>query len=534
MSKNTQRLMLLQGSILAGAGILTKIIGFAYRIPMANLLGGQGNGIYSVSFGIYNIALTLSYGGLPLAVSKLVAARLAKGQQRNARRVFWDALLFAILVGGAAGLALYFGADFFELLYQREGLAKPLRVLAPTTLVVSILGVLRGWFQGHGNMIPTAMSQIFEQIVNAVVSVVAAWQLMQLYRLSPFVAAYGAAGGTIGTLAGAVTALLVLLYFRMTTRRRVREPLGGQESHALVFRALVLTVLPVILSQTVYQIGYTLDDLIFGNVMAAKGFAGDAIATLQGVFNTQYNQLVNLPVSIATAMAASAVPGIVASNAAGERREAHRKITAVVKFNLAIALPSAVGLAVLATPLMQLLFPRLVTEQAIAARLLQIGSSAAVFYALSTITTAILQAGDHMQVPLRHCAVSLALHVALVFGLLQFTDLGVYALVIGNVSFPLLVSLLNCRAMGRLLGYHWKIARSFGVPLVASLGMGAVTWGSNALLTLLHCPAVAALPLVVLLSIAVYGLLILKLHCFADSQLVELPLGRKLLALSKR
>ena len=87
-TKNAKKSFLIQGSILAGAGIITKIIGFIYRIPMSNLLGDRGNGIYTVAFGIYNIALTLSSYSMPLAVSKLVAARLAKGETQNAKRIF--------------------------------------------------------------------------------------------------------------------------------------------------------------------------------------------------------------------------------------------------------------------------------------------------------------------------------------------------------------------------------------------------------------------------------------------------------------
>ena len=533
MAKNTERNMLMQGTILAAAGIVTKVIGFLYRIPMANLLGNAGNGIYSVSYGIYNIALTLSSCSMPLAVSKMVSARVAKDDHANAKRVFFDALLFAAAVGGIAALGLHFGADALEGLYHRPGLAKPLRVLAPTTFVVALLGTFRGWSQGHGDMVPTALSQILEQIANAIVSVLAAWQLMRIYASSPQADAYGAAGGTLGTLAGATVGLfcVVALFFRMPSRGdRIRT---HPEQHALIYRQLILTVIPVILSQTIYQIGYTLDDLLFGNIMALKGFADVEISSLQGVFNTQYNQLVNLPVAISTALAASTVPSIVTAAVTGSRRESYRKMTAVLKLSMAVAIPCAVGLAVLAQPIMHLLFTSLGDKESLAVYLLQTGSSAAVFYALSTITTAILQASDQMKTPVYHCAISLAFHVALISLLLWLTPMGVYALIIGNVTFPLLVSLLNCRSLSRKLGYHWKITRTFVVPLFSSILMGLVTWGSYRLSTLI-LPRWFALLLSLALSVAVYTYLILRYHCFADNQLLDLPMGGKLLRLSKK
>ncbi|HAG56678.1 MAG TPA: polysaccharide biosynthesis protein, partial [Ruminococcaceae bacterium] len=258
MSTQRKNDLLRQGSILAVAGILVRLIGILYRIPMSNLLGDAGNGIYSVAYGIYGVTLTLASSSLPLAVSKLIAQRSIQKQHQNAYRLFRTALLFALLVGTAAALFLFFGADFLEKLYAREGLAKPLRIVAPTVLVMSGLGVLRGFFQGKNTMIPTAVSQLLEQIVNAIVSIVAIRLMMQAFAESAQQSAYGAAGGIMGTLSGALTALLFLIFVfflcRPHLRRQLRsDPYGVTESPQDMVKALLVTVIPVILSQTVYQ-----------------------------------------------------------------------------------------------------------------------------------------------------------------------------------------------------------------------------------------------------------------------------------------
>ena len=271
MSEEQKRSLFVQGSILALAGIITKIIGFVYRIPMANILGDQGNGIYSVAFGIYNIALTLSSYSLPQAVSKLISEKIAQEQYENKLRVFRRALIFTLITGTTACLVLWFGAGFLEGLYARQGLSRPLRVLAPTTFIVALLGVFRGFFQGHGDMRPTAASQIFEQIINAVVSIVAAYGLTQMYAGSSEVHSWAAAGGTLGTLSGAAAALLFFAILTMTRwgslSRGSLEDTHQKESDAVIYKAVILTVIPIILSQTIYQIGNTIDDLIFGNLM---------------------------------------------------------------------------------------------------------------------------------------------------------------------------------------------------------------------------------------------------------------------------
>ena len=479
--------IVLQGSILAGAGLISKVIGFVYRIPMANVIGNTGNGLYSVAFGIYNIALTLSSYSMPLAISKLMSARLAKKEFKNAHRMFADALAFAMIAGLCAALVLFFGAGAFAGLYHKQGLEAPLRVLAPTVFVVALLGSCRGYYQGHRNMLPTALSQVLEQVVNAVVSVVAASALVKAATEHPEDAVYdspaaaGAAGGTLGTLAGAAAALLFFaLLFFFDREKRLKEKSGEDthdESHALIMKALLLTVLPVILSQTVYQIGYTTDDLLFGNLMVLKGFSEQDVTSLQGVFNTQYNQMINLPVAIATAMAAATLPSIVVSHTRGEREKVKEKTNTVLKINMLIAFPSAVGLAVLAEPIMGVLFPRLGEYLPVAVMLLRTGSAAVVFYALSTLTNSILQGCDRMRLPVIHSAAALVIHILLVAFCIRYTSLGVYSLVIGNVTFPLCVSIMNGFSIRKLLGYRFQWSRSFIKPLIASLIMGAVARG---------------------------------------------------------
>ncbi len=538
MSREMKNTLLLQGSILAAAGILTKLIGFLYRIPMANLLGNQGNGVYSIAYGIYTVTLTLSSMSLPTAVSKVVSARLARDEHRNAARVLAIALVFALLMGTFSFSLLYFGAHMLEGFYQTEGLWRPLRVLAPTSFLFAFLGVMRGYTQGSGSMVPTAISQIVDQCFNAVISIVAAWTLLNVYGAGDEAASWGAMGGTLGTLAGAVTSFLFMAFYMLRRlpeiRLRARRDASGRdEDAALAAKALLFTILPIVFSQTVYQIGYTIDDMVFSRFMNTTTLNADAITSMQGVFNTQYNQMVNLPVSIATAMAMTLMPSIVASHVRRDRKEVRHKITSTVKFNMAIAIPSAVGLAVLADPIMALLFPSLGEYHDLAVGLLRAGSSAAVFYALSTITTSILQGTNHMAVPVLHSAVSLAIHIGVVVGML-YAGCGVWALLVGNVVFPLIVCTLNCRSVARLLRYRWNAASIFVIPFLCAAVMGLACWGVYALLLRLTGVMVLAFIVAFVVAVAVYALALLKSHCFSKRELRELPMGGKLLRLAIR
>ena len=209
--KKRDKNFLLQGSILAIAGVITKIIGVVYRIPLTNIVGSEGMGYYSVAFSIYTIALMLTSYSLPLAVSKLVSARVAVGQYRNAYKVFRCSMMFAIVSGGAVALMIFLGADFIaSTVMQMDLSVYALRVLAPCIFIVAVLGVMRGFFQGNGSMMPTALSQVLEQIVNAVASIVGAYVLLRAGKElsetrgdASYGPAYAAAGGTVGTVAGA-------------------------------------------------------------------------------------------------------------------------------------------------------------------------------------------------------------------------------------------------------------------------------------------------------------------------------------------
>ncbi len=523
--------MLLQGGILAAASLITKLIGFFYRIPMGNMLGEEGNGLYSVAFGIYGIALTISSFSLPLAVSKLTAARLAGKEYRNVRRVVIDSFIYAFAAGLIVMSILYFGADTIEVLYNMPGLARPLRILAPTTFIVAVLGVFRGYFQGYEDMVPTSISQVLEQIVNAIISVLATWQYMKLYKASAEQSSYGAAGGTMGTLAGAAAATLYISVLFFISRARYKHEASADEhieSHRYIVKMLLLTIVPIILSQTIFQIGYTIDDLLFGQLMAVRGYTHKVVTSLQGVFNTQYNQLVNLPVSIATAMASSILPSITASRIQNDIQGVHQKITQVIKVNMVVAFPSAVGLAVLAEPIMQILFPSLVTYRPQAVMLLTTSSSAVVFYVLSALAASILQGNNYMKLPVIHSAVSLGIHVVLLGILLLFTDLNVYALGICNIIFPIVVSVLNCRAISEKVGYQWEYKNTFLKPLTASVLMGFVAYDVYYGLRLLSVPIYAAFAASVTASVIIYAVSILYLRCFSREELAAVPGLKKL------
>lgn len=474
--KKSIKNLILNGGILAVAGILVRVIGLLYRIPMVNIIGAEANGIYSASYNVYNIMLVLSSYGLPMAVSKLVSNKLAKRQYRDAKKIFRISLTVASVTGGLAACVTFFGAHFIEKHFYEDyvGIALPLKVLAPTILIVSVLGVFRGFYQGQGTTIPTALSQLMEQIVNAIVSIVAGYLLIHSYKDSVNAAGYGAAGGTMGTLFGALTALVIVVAIYMMYRpvfyTKVRKDYRSiDEETSEILRVIIVTMIPIIIGQTFYQISAVFDDIMFGKMMSQAGFTSKEIAIMLGNYSSSYTMLTGVVMGVASAMSASMLPSIVASKARGEYKEINEKISATVKTNMLVAIPAFMGLVVLGEPVVELLFRKYDSSQG--GMMLTIGGIAVVFYTMSTVTSSALQGIDKMNEPVWHSCISLVIHIVLLFILLRFTNLGIFAVVIGTTTFPVVIMILNLLSLNKYLGYTQEVVKTFLIPSICGIIM---------------------------------------------------------------
>lgn len=534
--KTSGKHIIKQGTILAAASVVSRIIGMLYRSPMAAVIGDKGNGLYSFAFEIYSIALILSSYSMPLAVSKLLSARFAKKEYKNADKIYKFAYVFAAVSGMVMALLLFFGAGTIERLSGHEGLALPLKVLAPTVFIVAIAGTIRGFFQSRNTMMPTAVSQLAEQIINAIVSIIAAVILVKFAANEADRARYGAAGGTMGTLFGALSSLIFLIFLFVIYKPRMRKHLshdkvGVTVTNEEVLKLIVATIIPVILSQTVYQSIGVVDGFMFGNL-----YKGSDSTALYGIYSSKYRLMVNVPNAISSALASSMIPSLVSLYTLKNFVEFRARLKTSVKFNMIIAFPCAFGISALSGMIMKLLFPT--TDTVISGGMLMYGSVAVLFYALSTVTNAALQGMDRMRLPVRHAAISLLIHIPLMIVLLKFTKLGAHALVIGNIVYPLIVCALNWASVAKYANYKQEVKTTFIIPLLASAVMWVFTFGlsrlmakilpvnyiTNAFITII-CIVIACL---------VYFVMLFMLKGVTREELKEFPMGGRMARLADK
>ena len=528
---------LVQGSILAAASIIAKIIGLIYRIPLTNILGDAGNSYYSTANEIYNIILMISSFSLPLAVSKLVSERLHRGEYRNAWQVFRCAVRFALAAGGAAMLFTYALAGVItKYLMTFEMAVYALRVLAPAIFICAIVGAFRGFFQGYGNMVPTAVSQVIEQIVNAVVSVVCAGVMFHYGTKLASAAgndmlgpAWGAAGGTFGTVVSLTVAMLFLMAIYLTQKRSVSRQIrkdhkDSREAPAEIYGLLIATILPIILSTVIYNITNVADQGIFNKVLSGQGYTEAEYATIYGVYTGKFRVLMNVPLSLASCLAPSIVPSLTAAVAHRDKQDAARKISMSIRFTMLLTIPSAIGMAALGGPIIQFLYPSTGDSLDLAAGIMQAGSLMTIFYGLSTLTTGILQGLGRLKIPLINCTIALVLHFIVLYVLLTVGNQNIYAVVYANIFFAFTVCFLNALAIRRYIGYRQELLRTFVVPAIASaimaLACHIVYMGLNRFLGNKISTVVA-----IVFGVLVYGIGMVSLHGISEEELGALPKG---------
>ena len=536
----------MQGGILAAASIISRIIGMLYRLPVTNIIGDQGNSYYSAAYEVYNIILLISSYSLPLAVSKVVSAKVALGEHKNAWRSFKAAMYMSLVVGAVASAITFFGAGFFTgtLLNTPES-ELCLKVLALAIFVMAVMGVLRGYFKGMGTIMPTAVSQVIEQLVNAVVSIVAA---SMLYSYGASLdqakgitdgtggAVYGAAGSTLGTSLGAAAGLIflviVLLMYKRVLQKNLRKDQVSQvQSYSSMLRMLVLTIVPVILSTAVYNISGFIDQGVFKFLMLdVQNMDKDMVDVYWGIYVGKYKLLTNVPIAVASALSSSVIPALTRARMAGNRKEMRRKTENAIRMVMLICIPSAFGLTSLGGPVLDLLNWNTDPSAPI---MFLIGSAAVIFYGLSTLTNGSLQGIDHMQIPVRNAVIALASHLVVLVVLVQFAGIHIYGAVISYMFFAFLMCILNGLAIRKYLHYRQEVKRTFLIPGVASLIMALAVWLLYTPLENLMGNKPATL-LCLVLAVLIYGFFVLFLRGITEEEMRAFPKGYLLVKVLKK
>lgn len=527
----------MQAGILALAGIIVRIIGLLYKSPLNAIIGDLGAGYYSTAYNVYTIILLISSYSIPSAIAKVMSQKMAVGQYKNAQKLFRGALIYVVVIGGIASIITY----FFAPILAKGQAATVLKVFVPTIFFSGILGVFRGYFQSRKNMVPTSISQILEQIANALVSILAAYLFMVLFAKADETsqAVFGAMGSAVGTGMGVVIGLLFMLWMYFKNRKAFRIDLekdttGIEDSYKTVFITIFCVVTPFLLSTFIYNCSTVINMTIYQNVMMNVYKVTEAVTiTMYGIFAYKAVTVANIPIALSSAMSSAMMPSVSASFAKGELEKTRAQVDKALNVTMLISIPSAMGLFALAKPVMRLLFPQAESLD-MASYLLMAIAITVVFYSISTVTNAVLQGIGKVNIPVVHAAISVVLQVAVLVGLLMFTKLNLFALSVAMIVYSLSMCVLNQVAVKKYLGYKLSLKKTFVMPVVASIVMALFAGGAYYGVYYLLKSNLISLAVAVIIGVMVYFVLVLKCKIVTESELGNFPKGKMLVKIVKK
>ncbi len=528
-----------QGAILAMAGIFARFIGFLYRVPLTAILGDRGNAIYSSGYYIYTLFLIVSSAGLPAAISKMVSERLAKGKNREAHSIFRISLMFAFVTGFFAMLILYFFAIPLEKFGGVSGSRYAIMSLAPTVFIVSIMSCYRGYFQGMKSTMPTAISQVSEQIVNAIFSIVMCYALFKAAFTVNLVGgniAGAAAGGTIGTGLGALFGLvtLIVIYNKHKPEifRNARRDKSYVTDSSLLLKELVSTAVPIILGAAVFSITNIIDmNMIMKRLMVSGAFTNEQAEVLYGQLTGKYLVITSLPISISTSLATASIPEIAEEIALGNRYNANSKINFTVKLTMIISIPAAIGISVLANQILWCLFP----TQRDGGILLMVGGFSVIFLGLTQILGGMLQGISKYYIPVIAAICGAVVKIAINYTLVAIPEINVVGAVIGTIVCYFIASMIDLYYVQKITRVRLDVGGIFFKPLFSAFVMGIVVFFSYKIIYM-GCNIIVSdyLSNVVgmLASIAVGGIVyfvcLYNIKGITRDEIVNMPFGRRI------
>lgn len=494
----TKKSIIKSAAMLGAAGVISKVLGAIYRIPLGNILGAGGMGNYQLAHPIYTMLLLACTAGISVAVARMVAERVAASAPAEAYQVFLVSLRFLAVLGAVGCALLYFGADIVMNSLGMGSAAPSLRACGPALFIVAISSAYRGYYQGLQDLAPHAISQVVEQVVRLVCG------LYFAKLLAPMGTAYSAAGATIGMAVSEVACLAVMWgYHRKKGVRYLRDKQRWPARPIL--EKLLRIALPTTVGALAVSLVSGVDSLCALPQLRAAGFTADEATALYGLYSGFVSPVVGLCSVFSGAISTSLLPAITAARIHGRKAAAHRQISLGMRLSMALGLPAMVVLYLFAQPILQLMYRSLQGEElARAAELLRLMAPGALFLLIMQVQTGVLQGMGRPGLPVLNILCGTVVKIAVGLPLLAIPALNIAGAAIGTVACYAICALLSVYCVMKFSGASFAFGDVVAKPALATAFMAAVAWQVYAALS--PRGNTPALLTAALAAILVYGL----------------------------
>ncbi len=562
MGKNKKMGFIEGAMIIAVANILVKIIGAVFKIPLDTfVLQTDGMALYNTSYMIYNLLFVISTAGLPTAISKLVAESESTGDYDGSRKILKVSLLLLLGIGGIGSIVLGAGSRLFSGLLGYPDAYLTVMVMSPSLLFVAGMSAFRGYFQGQGNMLPTAISEVIEATCKLFVGLSLAYLLLPKGKL------YASAGAISGVTVGSILGIIFLFLYYLKGKKNENKSEKTKLTTKRVLINIVKIAVPITLGVSVFTLTSFIDTAMVTNQM--KGYIAESETAEQSVLsnlneerakdyeeipsklqvgeNEEFGEklkekkaafvygylvraitLFNMPAVIISAIATSAVPAIASANAENDKKKSRSFTKSALLITVVLALPCAIGMSILAKPIFSLIY-----GDGSFSVLLNVMGIAVLFLTLVQIVNALLQSWGKVWVPVVNMLIGGAVKILVNLVLVGRPEINIMGAPIGTLLCYITVAALNIIALCKNSGIRPDFKGFIAKPVLCGVIMGIFTIGVKYIFTGLLGETLSMI-ISIGVSVIVYFAAIVFTKTLKKEEILLLPKGEKILTLMEK
>ncbi|MGI6751432.1 MAG: putative polysaccharide biosynthesis protein [Anaerovoracaceae bacterium] len=539
MDKEIEKKTFLHGAVVLGiAGLVIKVMGMVFRIPLANIIGADGMGYYQTAYPVYVLLLTLATAGVPVAISRMVAERNAVNDYYEAYRVFRISFFLLLLIGTFSSVFLFFGSESIVAFQNPEDLTHSAKyammAIAPALIVVPIQAAFRGFFQGLQNMRPTAISQIVEQLFRVIIGLILA--ILLVGKGVEFSAAGASFGATAGGIAGLTSIVVIYVLNRDELNRKIaRDAKKAKESGQKILLQILWIAIPITIGAAVMPIMNAIDALMVPRRLIEAGFTGETSRVLYGQLTGFAGPMINFPQVLTQAIAMSLVPAVAAAYRIKDMVFLRHNVQLGLRMAWMIGMPCAVGFMSLSKPIMLMLYPMQKADAIGAAPCFFILSFGVIFLASLQTLTGVLQGVGKQMIPVRNIFIGAFAKVALTYALTGIPSINIRGAAIGTVAAYVLASLLNIAAVMKYTGTRFNLGQILLKPFISVIIMaGCVILSYNLVFERVGLGNTSSTLISIAVGAIVYGIMLMVTRAVSGEELILLPKGERLATAFKR
>lgn len=573
---------LLNGAlVLSISTLVVKLIGVIYKIPISNMMGAVGRGYFDSAYNLYIPIYTISMAGLPVAVSKMVSQQVALGRYRDVKMIFKVAARLFILTGVIGTVLLLVFAYPYALVAKTNEVIPSIIAITPSIFFCCIMSIYRGYYNGLRNMNPTAISQIVEAVGKMLFGIIAAkaviiygytqfeagnkvfgklveTEAQAMSAIYPYAAAAAAIGVTMGTIIGMI--YMMILHkskgdgITRTDLVNSPRPLEGKA----IAKTLIAIAIPVVTSSIIFSltnlidaitIQNRLDSVIANNLDTIKSIYSNALMSarvldadikdfLYGAYTLSLD-FKNLIPSITMTLGVSAIPALSAAYAVKNKRLIKTSIESVLRVTMMIALPSGIGMGVLADPILSMFYETGKSSPAIsiAAPIMAAYGYTIFLMAITQPMTNMLQAVGKSMVPVKSLTLGAAVKVIANYIFIGIPSININGAIIGTVLCYAIVMVYNYIALVRAVKIKINIMSVFIKPTICSVLCGVAAYCAYGISyhflpqSLFHGHSLAnmvAACIAVVAAIIIYAISMILIGGIVKDDIIMLPKGEKI------